>query len=140
MSKLKELVELIGTLEYREDIPEAALEFARQNRLVICYGHSDDLVELDGAFREEYDSYEVGDIYLWPEMKVPDLPCDCDDSERCPLFQKIKPTKKIEALWCATDEASWTFKADVPTETFTIMEDGEVFCVGIVFEIDAIGC
>lgn len=29
----------------------------------------------------------------------------------------------------------WTFETDIPHETFTIVEDGEIWCVGIVFSM-----
>lgn len=32
--------------------------------------------------------------------------------------------------------ASWTYKTDIPCERFNIWEDGELYCVGLVFSIE----
>ena len=43
----------------------------------------------------------------------------------------------ITAVWCDPESgASWSYKTDIPHETFNIYEDGELFCIGIVFSID----
>jgi hypothetical protein len=49
--------------------------------------------------------------------------------------------KTVQAVWCPRDEngkiwASWKIQTDIPHETFDIMEDGELFCRGVVFHVD----
>ena len=42
----------------------------------------------------------------------------------------------IKALWCKEDDITWTYKTDIPHETFMIYEDDEAYCRGIVFLIN----
>jgi len=39
----------------------------------------------------------------------------------------------VEAAW-GEDGAAWTLRTGYPHATFRIMEDGEVFCIAVVFE------
>ena len=34
---------------------------------------------------------------------------------------------------------SWSYLTDIPHKTFDIMEDGEIYCRGIVFSLDDLG-
>lgn len=47
----------------------------------------------------------------------------------------------IDAVWCDGMNrdglpATWTYKTDIPCEQFDIWEDGEIYCVGLVFSIE----
>lgn len=47
----------------------------------------------------------------------------------------------IDAVWCDGMNrdglpAAWTYKTDIPCEHFDIWEDGEIYCVGLVFSIE----
>ena len=47
----------------------------------------------------------------------------------------------IDARWCDGMNrdglpATWTYETEVPCERFDIWEDGEVYCVGLVFSIE----
>lgn len=46
----------------------------------------------------------------------------------------IRDAKTITAQF-GTDGV-WRFKTEIPHETFEIFEDGELFCVGIVFRLE----
>ncbi len=39
----------------------------------------------------------------------------------------------LKAVWDDTGNPCWTYETDIPHETFEIYEDGELFCIGIVF-------
>ena len=45
---------------------------------------------------------------------------------------------EVKAVWHDKGGPCWTFETDIPHETFTVMEDGEPFCVGIVFSMEAL--
>lgn len=128
MEKLKELVGMIGTLGYREEASKEAIEFAKENGIVIVWGESDDLIEFRGAIYEEGDCYDGGDFYINQEGLFED---DCD----CKYAKKAKENYiKLSAIWCGKDtEWSWSYKIEVPHETFEIMDDDEKYCQGIVF-------
>ena len=47
----------------------------------------------------------------------------------------------IDARWCDGMNrdglpADWTYETEIPCERFDIWEDGEVYCVGLVFSIE----
>ena len=114
---LKEFSERLNGTEYngypifsKEDI-----KIAKENGFVIVTGASDDLMELEGAI-------EGGKVYI-SKMGVEE-----------------KNTKNmIEALWCQTKDENgvvipWACETKIPHETFLVMDAGEVYCMGIVFD------
>lgn len=121
----KELAEKLNGREYGDSFSDV-LEEAKASGLVIVTGASDDLMEFDGALRDEGSCYDGGPVYF-------DKDCvSLDGSERANV---------IEAVWCdGTNSdgvpATWTYKTDIPHEEFNIWEEGELYCVGIVFSIE----
>lgn len=133
----KELAEMLDRREVgNETTPREGLS-ARDAGLVVVYGYSDDNVEFRGAIDEEVGAYEGTRIYLTADGLLMEPDCaeieDCD----CPYFNKAKSAAKIiEAIWRDEGGPCWTFETDIPHETFTIMEDGEPWCIGIVFSVE----
>ena len=128
MEKLKELVGLIGNLGYREEASDEAIAFAKENGIVIVWGESDDLIEFRGAIDEEGDCWDGGDFYINQDGLFEDN-CDCKYAK-----QAKEKYVKLSAIWCGKDtDWSWSYKIDVPHETFEIMDDDEKYCKGIVF-------
>ena len=117
MSRLiiKEIADKLNALnlKYGDDIPKDIQELAKNKDVAICYGRSDDLLELVGAIDDEYSCLYGGDISI------------------------IEDTLSIEALWGVGD-ASWSYNLERCNEKFKIYEeheDGELFCEGMVFEV-----
>ena len=128
MEKLKTLVGMIGKLGYRDEPSREAIDYAKENGIVIVWGESDDLIEFRGAIYDEGDCYEGGTIYLNQEGLFGD---DCD----CNYAQRAKESCiKLSAIWCGKDtDWTWSYKIDVQHETFEIYDDDEKYCQGIVF-------
>jgi hypothetical protein len=104
---------------------------AEQLGFVVVFGYSDDVALLRGAIRGSVDCIDGGPIYF----KYPSLLKNRCQDNRCPYFEQGKKgAKVIEAVWCDYGY-SWVYKTDIPHATFDIMEDGEKFCRGIVFDI-----
>ena len=112
--------------------------------LVVVYGQSDDLMEFRGAIRDEVDAYDGGKAYLTDKGLLTNA---CEESS-CPYYRANREKATvIEALWCNESEPrdgesmvpAWTFKTEIPHSTFNIMEDGEIFCRGIVFNLSDVG-
>lgn len=102
----------------RDDIPEEIIQKAKDKGIVIVYGASDDLMEFRGALYDEFDCYE-GDIFYF-------------DREGQVIEKETQ--NKIEAVWCGKDtDWTWSYKTNLPHETFEILDDEEKFCLGIVF-------
>lgn len=135
----EELAEALNGREYGYDIPVGTVRAAKANGLVIVYGMSDDLMELEGAISDEGGCYE-GETFLIDEQGLlpnwDDLRDDGDEEEIEKYIARKKKAKKLHALWCAKDQPAWTYKTDIPHATFDVMEDGEVHCRGIVFSIN----
>ena len=123
----KELAKLINGREYGYEPFRDVRKVAKEAGLVIVSGASDDLMEFDGAIYDEGGCFDGGKVYFDHDG------VSQDDSKRA---------NYIEAFWCdktAFDEngniIAWTYKTDIPHETFMIYEDGAPYCRGIVFDL-----
>ena len=121
--KIKDFTEMLNGREYGyPQFTKEEIQIAKDNGFVIVYGSSDDLMEFDGAIYEEAGCYDGGKVYF--------------DKTGAVLDEEFENSKCIEALWCKEDDIAWTYKTDIPHETFMIYEDGDSYCRGIVFRID----
>jgi len=110
--------------EYGKEITKEEKNEARENGLVIVYGCSDDLIEFNGAIDEEGYCYNGGYFKIKPKnLKVKNG--SSDDSKN-----------SIYADWDnRTKKTSWCYDTEIPHSTFNIYEDGDLYCIGIVFSI-----
>lgn len=134
----KELAIALTGREVGMEIMPGEERDAKDAGLVVVYGYSDDNVELCGAINDEVGAYNGTTVYITPAGVLQEPDCDRDD---CPYFAREREkAKTIKAVWHGYDEGApcWTFETDIPHETFTVMEDGEPFCVGIVFSMEAL--
>ena len=126
---IKEYAEMLNGKEYGYSMfSKEELQIAKDNGFVIVYGASDDLMEFDGSLYEEAGCYDGGNVYFDKTGAVTD--------------EEFSGSRCIEAVWCdkeRTDEngnvIAWTYKTDIPHETFMIYEDGEPYCEAIVFDV-----
>ena len=88
-----------------------------------------------GAIDEEVGAYEGGTICLTKTGIFEEPDCSC--TEACPFYSAaLKAAKTIKAVWHNEGGPCWTFETNIPHEVFNIYEDGELFCVGIVFSTE----
>ena len=133
---MKEFAEMLSARSIGEEITKDEERQAADAGLVVAYGYSDDNVELRGAIDEEVGAYDGVTIRLTKTGVLQEPACDSAENCECPYFAAAKnAAKTIEAVWGAGG-VSWTFESDIPHETFNIYEDGELFCVGIVFSME----
>ncbi len=122
---LKELAEkLDGTMEYpsmSKDIVKAAAE----SGIVIVHGCSDDLIEFEGAIRDEAGCFDGGKVYF---------------NKSGFLEEGSTAGRLIKVFWdgqCEDEkrpfEATWEYETDIPHETFRMLDEEEFYCKGIVF-------
>lgn len=138
----EEAAGLLSGLEYpaREiDRHDAALKAAG---LVAAYGQSDDLLEFAGAVRDEVDAYDGAEVRVDRQGVIPTydqlVEQDADESEMEAYFKRKGGGVAVEAIWNSPDpRASWVIRTDAPHATFDIMEDGDLYCRGIVFALPA---
>lgn len=131
----KELAARLDGCEYRKEVSLNIARDAVASGLVIVFGASDDLMEFRGAINDEVSCYDGGTAYLTDAGLLTN---DCEDDE-CPHFAKIKAkARTIEAIWGG--DVSWNYETDIPHATFQVIEDGEVYCNGIVFALADAAC
>lgn len=118
---LKVVAAKLNGLQYPlvEDDLKDLQEQCKTNGIVICYGESDDLMELDGAIHDEYGCWNGGTICFDEKGK------EADANIYYP----------ITAVWCK-DDMSWQYEFEPKHEVFIIYEDTDIYCRGIVFFAD----
>jgi hypothetical protein len=119
---------------------------AEESGLIVIFGASDDLIEFRGAIYDEIDAYDGTDFII----ATPGTEISVDENEE--TYRKAKEleavsieerssTKKnrFSALWSPEElECSWLIKTDLPHVSFNIMEDGELYCRGLIIEVAAL--
>lgn len=98
--------------------------------LVAVFGASDDLMEFRGAIDDELSAYGGTTALVTTEGLFEPCGDNCKFSGAAQ-----KEAVEIDALWRVEDGISWTYETDIPHATFNVMEDGEVYCRGIVFAL-----
>lgn len=134
----KELAEKLTGMEYPVQIPEELVKEAKASGLVIVYGASDDLMEFEGAIYDEVGVSDGGVAFVDSKGLTLDFNQLCEEKNFDGLqdyFSRFSKRKEIEALWCEEGKYSFTYKTDIPHETFEVVEDGEPYCRGIVFSL-----
>lgn len=132
----QKIADALNGIEYpvHRHVLNELLQQAKAAGLVIIYGASDDLMEFAGAIADEVGAYEGCTVYLNDNGLLQN---ECEDDD-CPYFKKVRASAAtIEAEWAPEDEPdlSWRYKTDIPHVTFNVMEDGVVYCRGIVFAL-----
>lgn len=117
----QQLAEKLDGREYLHEIMPDEEREAESNGLVVVFGFSDDNIEFCGAIDEEIGAYNGRTVYVTPNGVY------TDDSHG---------GRAITAVWCKEGyDFAWMFETDIPHIPFRILEDGEHFCLGIVFSV-----
>lgn len=128
---LKEFAQMLDGRKYEFlQFTAEEIHMAKENGFVIVRGASDDLMEFEGAIYDEAGCFEGGTVYFNRSGVI--FSEDGEQPENC---------SQITALWFeGKDEngtqAIWSYKTDIPHETLKIWEDGDLYCIGIVFSIE----
>lgn len=120
--------------QYPFNPPKDIVEQAKAAGLLIIYGASDDLMEFDGAFRDEVSAYNGTTAYLDRNGVLDRDQCESDE-EIADFVIRKRRARAVEALWASEGDYSWTFATDIPSASFEIMEDDAPYCRGIVINI-----
>lgn len=125
----------LNNCQYREEGDANLFKRMKEDGLVAVYGASDDLMEFEGAIRDELSAWEGTTAYLDANGLLHN---DCEN-DRCPHFEKLKAgAATIKAIW-DKDGFSWVYETAIPHVTFEVMEDDEPYCRGIVFALKDAG-
>ena len=105
----------------------ALFEEAKQKGIVIGYGMSDDLFELDGAIRDE------AGCWVGPGKKSITISFDKDGTSD----DGKEHRNKVEIFWGEDpDGYCWSYSLDIPHAEFCFDDDGEPYCKGIIFHME----
>lgn len=119
--------------EYGHEITKAEEQEAYRLGFVVVFGYSDDNAEFRGAITDEVYCYNGRPLHVHRKGTLAGHldPCEC---EFCGYKTAVEKCETITAVWCQ-DGYSWTYRTDIQHATFDILEDGEKFCRGIVFNV-----
>ncbi len=136
MATVKEIAEKLDGFDGAE-LPQDIIEEAKASGIGIVHGASDDLMEFRGAITDEMGCYGGGDVYVGPTGILQEPECGCEWAVK--EWDKMKSNGwRIKAVWCRPlsegPATSWSYETDIPHEKFAMMEDGAIYCVGIVFQ------
>ena len=131
---IKEVAAKLHGKQYRDEISPELLNICKDNRIVVVFGASDDLMEFRGAIYDELDVYNGGTAYLTSKGLVEN---NCEDCENPCSKETLSEFAQIEAVW-GEEDYSWIYKTKIPHEVFDIMENRKTYCRGIVFHLDHI--
>ncbi|MFA6167918.1 MAG: hypothetical protein WC700_14955 [Gemmatimonadaceae bacterium] len=121
-------------------IPNRLDREVKASLLVVAYGASDNLLEFEGAWHDEFDANDECVVMIDTKGPIATEREDSDDDETmlAYLLRKRDAKHYVEALWSPDEPGnySWIIAATVPAATFEIYEDEEHFCRGIVFSVE----
>lgn len=130
---IQEFADKLNGREYGSEITREEAQQARELGFVVVYGASDDLMEFEGAIRDELGAGDGG--YVWLNKDGIFQGCEHDPDCECKyILNERAKCRTIEAVW-AEGDYSWTYKTDIPHATFEIFDEGQPYCRGIVFEM-----
>lgn len=115
------LAKELNGIEYRDSIPN--IKAAKDNKLLIIHGASDDLVIIDGFITEQLDAYDGLEFYLSSNGEI-----SLNDGIGGELIEAIFSPEYLDT--------TWLFETEIPHATFDIMEDGELYCRGLVIDLN----
>lgn len=127
-----EFAAVLNGREYTEEMTREDEGWARASRLLVIFGASDDLTEFRGVLHDEAGAYdgEEHEIFLHPKDGWEIWNGDDHSGEL-----SAPHSFRISAKWCPDGfEGSWLIETSLPHSTFDIMEDGEIFCRGVVID------
>jgi hypothetical protein len=140
---INEWAKKLNGREYRKELTAEEEQELKADGLIAAFGASDDLLEFRGALYDEAGAWDGTTVKLAVtdsgEVKV----FNEEENRETAEFKRMQISymKKVEAIWCPCGRdgkywASWEIQihGDIPYANFNIMEGGELYCRGIVFE------
>lgn len=131
-SEARDIARDLHGSEYPFDPDGGTEHWASENGIVIIYGASDDLMEIRGFCDDE--RYGEGTALFDIDGLLP-IRENINNDDMLRGYLNRKPhAMPVKGIW-GKGGISWTYETDIEHYTFDIMEDGNVYCRGIVFSI-----
>lgn len=139
----EQLAQSLNGRQYGNEITKEEKQSAKESGLVVVFGASDDLMEFEGAISEELGAYNGAEALIFKNVdKRWDVRLDEELNEiRELMMDKRLPFNltayKVESKWCPDDfEGSWLMATTLPHAMFDIMEDEQLYCRGVVIDLN----
>lgn len=129
-----ELASQLNGTEYPFHPDQDIRQKAKESGLVIVYGASDDLMELDGAIYDEVEVLSNKKVLVHKGGVLGSKDDLETDEEIEQWLNNKKNSRAIEAIWLE-DGYSWSYRTDIPHATFEIIEGNEKYCRGMVVDL-----
>jgi hypothetical protein len=139
---VQEWAERLNGIEYPADELDNYADELKKDGIMVIFGYSSDLLVFAGVINAEINAWDGTVVYIGINndgdikiAEIRDLFNDSSFSGRREYIKKIisirAPQNEKRKVW-----ASWHITShDIePAYSFDIMEDGELFCRGILFE------
>ena len=135
MSKtIFEFAAMLDGREYGSEMTRNEERLAEQLGFLVVFGASDDNTEFRGVISDEISAYGGATHHLTEHgvyYRHEDEKWLIENG-----WQKPPVLLAIRALWCPDSfDGSWLITTDAPHATFDVMEDGKLFCRGIVVDL-----
>lgn len=129
-----EIAQTINNIEYAENIPKEILKDAKENKIVIVMGYSDDVVLFQGAIDDEI-SFSKNPILLDKEGLLGEFDQLNKDSKEDlrNYFKREDGANKIQAYWDDNGVYGFTYQTEIQHEKFNVKDGDGFYCQGIVF-------
>lgn len=130
----EQFARLLDGREYTEEMSEDDNAIAAESRLFVFFGYSDDNLELRGIIYDEIGAYEGIEVCIAKTLHTPYWGI-INEEMKAIVGNFVKNLKNfiVKIDWCPEYlDCSWLITTDVPSFPFDIMEDGDLFCRGIV--------
>lgn len=128
---------ILNGREYGNEMSIDEEFIARDNELLVCFCSSDDLLIFKGIFNDETGST----AYIMSDIKTGGIKLAEDDAtQRLEEIREFTGFRlnlqriKMVRQWYIDGTEGFCIKTTLPHATFDIMEDGELYCRGIVIE------
>jgi hypothetical protein len=138
---VREWAEKISGFEYPADELDNLNKEMAADGIIIAFGASDDLLEFRGVIYDEVGAREGMEVRISSRGKGTAFIFDEEENKDSAEFNRkeIEQMQKIKTRWEPEDiDASWKIETEIPHETFDIMEEGELFCRGVVYHVNDI--
>ncbi len=140
----EELAARLTGREMGEELTEAEDAEAKAAGLVVCFGHSDDNLELRGAIYDEVSAWRGTTLVLYRARHG----YECTTAET-QAIRELEDDAALEAAFRARRlgitvtavanpkdlNANWHVISPLPGAAFDVLEKGRLFCRGVVLDV-----
>lgn len=145
----EQLSQLLDGNEYRDEMSKEQERIAQENNLLVLFGASDDLLEMRGVIYDEVGAWIGGEyaLALDGEMYADGVEKNTYHKAKGNLVLPLSDVndnddnpRLIRVEWCPGGQPrlSWRVTSNMPCDSFTICDEGEPYCQGIVIDLDEV--